>query len=306
MSCLKNTTEHPLASPPGELSAEGTAGAINPHHPSQARGASPKGEARVSACIDMMFANLDFYDRFAAVKSCGLGAVEFWKWSNKDLNRVRHLLDTLELDFSVFNIDCREERLSHDLSRGILNQGRKAELLSALKESIPVYHMLEATGMIVLIGDGTEDIPFARQKENIRECLLAAAEAAEKANITLVVEPLNNIDRQGYSMPYAADLLEILDQVDSAHVKMLYDMYHQSMMEDFDLEVIREKLHRIGHFHVADAPGRHEPGTGNVDYVNHLREISRMDYDGYIGLEYRATKPEGETLGFLKEAGIFA
>lgn len=262
--------------------------------------------AKISTCIDMMFASMDFYDRFAAAKSSGIGAVEFWKWSNKDLDKVRELLDQHQLGFSVFNIDCRDEQLSWDLSRGILNRGRRQELLSALRESIPVYNMLEASGMIVLIGENTDEISRQQQKENIYACLSDAAEAAENANITLVVEPLNDIDRQNYCMPYAADLLEILNRVDSDHVKMLYDMYHQSMMGDFSLDVIRENIHRIGHFHVADCPGRHEPGTGKVDYVEILRQISQLDYDGYIGLEYRATKPDDQTFGFLKEANLFA
>lgn len=261
---------------------------------------------KVSACIDMMFSGLDFYDRFAAVKASGIGAVEFWKWSNKDLNRVRGLLDRHGLDFTVFNIDSRDKRLSRDLSRGILNLGRKDELLSALKESVPVYHMLEATGMIVLIGENTDAISRQRQIENVYECLAAAAELAEKFNVTLVVESLNNIDRANYCMPYAAELLEILDRVNSSHVKMLYDIYHQNMMQDFSMAVIRENIARIGHFHVADCPGRHEPGTGNVDYVSILREIGALPYSGSLGLEYRATKPDADTFGFLKEAGILA
>ena len=120
--------------------------------------------AKISTCIDMMFASMDFYDRFAAAKNGGIGAVEFWKWSNKDLNRVRQLLDQHQLSFSVFNIDCRDEQLSWDLSRGILNRGRRQDLLNALRESIPVYNMLEASGMIVLIGENTDEISRQQQK----------------------------------------------------------------------------------------------------------------------------------------------
>ena len=76
------------------------------------------------------------------------------------------------------------------------------------------------------------------------------------------------------------------------------------MMGDFSMEDIRENADLIGHFHVADAPGRHEPGTGKVDYVKILNEISELPYDGYIGLEDRATKSDGETFGFLREAKV--
>ena len=73
------------------------------------------------------------------------------------------------------------------------------------------------------------------------------------------------------------------------------------MMGDFSMEDIRKNIDIIGHFHVADAPGRHEPGTGNVDYMSIIDEINKLPYDGYIGLEYKATKKDGETLGFLTQ-----
>ena len=102
-------------------------------------------------------------------------------------------------------------------------------------------------------------------------------------------------------MPYATPVFETLKKVDSPNIKMLYDIYHQNMMGDFDMDEISENIDLIGHFHVADAPGRHEIGTGNVDYIKILKKINNLPYNGYIGLEYRATKPDGETLGFLKE-----
>jgi hydroxypyruvate isomerase len=249
---------------------------------------------KISACIDMMFSYCDFYERFAEVKNCGINTIEFWKWTNKDIDRVVKS----GMDVSIFNIDSSDEQLSYDLSRGILNDGRADDFVKALSESIPVYKKLNAKAMIVLIGELKE-----YNEENVLKCLLAAKPIVEKEGVTLIVEPLNNIDRVGYSMPYAKPVFELLKKVDSSNIKMLYDIYHQNMMGDFDIEEIKENINLIGHFHVADAPGRHEPGTGNVDYVSILKEISKLPYNGYIGLEYRATKKDGETLGFLKEAG---
>ncbi len=256
---------------------------------------------KVSACIDMMFSGLDFYDRFAAAKECGIDAVEFWAWSKKDIGRVCGELGKNGLRLSVFNIDSRDEALSYSLSRGILNAGRADDLLRALHESIPVYHELGASAMIVLIGETIPDMSTQQQEENILRCLKAAAPVAEENGITLVVEPLNATDRPGYFIPEAGRLLSILNEVDSPNIKMLYDIYHQHMTGDFDLEQIGRNIHRIGHFHVADCPGRHEPGTGNVDYVSILRSISSLPYGGFIGLEYRAINPDEETLDFLKE-----
>lgn len=249
---------------------------------------------RISCCIDMMFTQTDFYDRIAEVKKCGIDTVEFWKWTNKDIDRIRKMLDENKAGLSIFNIDSRDEKLSYDLSRGILNSGRADEFTGALTESLPVYKKLNASAMIVLIGENAE-----YNEKNVLKCLNAAKPIAEKENVTLIIEPLNNIDREGYSMPYAKPVFELLRKVNSPNIKMLYDIYHQNMMGDFSMDDIRNNIDIIGHFHVADAPGRHEPGTGRVDYAKILGEIEKLPYDGYIGLEYRATKPDGETFGFL-------
>lgn len=256
---------------------------------------------KLSACIDMMFPGVDFYDRFALAKACGMDAVEFWAWGQKDIDRVCRELDLGGLSLSVFNIDSRDPSISQRLTRGILNTGAVQDFLQALEESIPVYHRLKASAMIVLIGDTLPQLSTRQQEENILRCLQAAAPIAEKNGVTLVVEPLNATDRQGYFMPEAGRLFSVLHEVDSPNIKMLYDIYHQNMTGDFSMEEIRDNIHRIGHFHVADCPGRHEPGTGEVDYVSILRDIKTMNYDGYVGLEYHATKPETQTLDFLKE-----
>lgn len=246
----------------------------------------------VSVCIDMMFAYCDFYERFDAVKRCGFDTVEFWKWSNKDIDRIK----ASGMNVSIFNLDSRDEKLSYDLSRGILNDGRAEDFLCALYESIPVYRKLGAKAMIVLVG---EKKPYS--EENVLKCLMAAKPILESENVTLILEPLNAYDRDGYAMPYAGPVFKLLRKVASPNVKMLYDIYHQNMMGDFSLDEIRDNIDLIGHFHVADAPGRHEPGTGKVDYISILRKIAKLPYDGYIGLEYRSTKRDEETFGFLKE-----
>lgn len=251
---------------------------------------------KISVCIDMMFSYCDFYDRFEEVKKCGIDTVEFWKWTNKDIEKVASLLKEKEMSLSIFNIDSKDETLSYDLSRGILNDGRVEDFLNALEESIPVYKKLKASAMIVLIGERK-----AYNADNVYQCLAAAKPLLEKENVTLIVEPLNDIDRVGYSMPYAAPIFDLLKKLSSPHIKMLYDIYHQNMMGDFSMEEIKENIEYIGHFHVADAPGRHEPGTGKVDYITILREIKSLPYSGYIGMEYRATKLDGETLSFLEE-----
>lgn len=251
---------------------------------------------KISCCIDMMFQQYDFYERFEAVKHCGIDTIEFWKWSNKDIDKISELLQKKKMNLSIFNMDSSDEELSFRLSRGILNEGDENGFLTALRESIPVYKKWNAKAMIVLIGENQEYCP-----EKIYKCLTAAIPILEKEQVNLLVEPLNSFDRKGYVMPYSRPMLEMLRKISNPHIKLLYDIYHQNMMDDFSMELIHGNLDLIGHFHVADAPGRHEPGTGKIDYPKVLKEISAYGYNRYVGLEYRATKKDEETLAFIKE-----
>lgn len=246
----------------------------------------------ISVCIDMMFSYCDFYNRFEAVKKCGIDTIEFWKWSDKDIEKIK----SSGMNVSIFNIDSTDESLSYDLSRGILNDGRKDDFVRALSESIPVYKELSASGMIVLIGEKKD-----YQEDNLLRCLQAAEPILDEYDVNILIEPLNAFDREGYSMPYAKPVFEVLKKINNPHIKMLYDIYHQNMTGDFDMDEIKKNIGYIGHFHVADAPGRHEPGTGKIDYISVLNEINKTGFSKYIGLEYRATKKDENTLDFLKE-----
>ena len=139
----------------------------------------------------MMFSYCDFYDRIGEVKKCGINTVEFWHWAKKDIDKIKSLLEQNKMKLSVFNIDSKDTKLSQDLSHGILNLGKTDEFVSALCESAPVYKKLGASAMIILVG---ENAPFC--EKNVLQCLNAAKPICEKENITLVIEPLNDIDHK--------------------------------------------------------------------------------------------------------------
>ena len=255
---------------------------------------------RYSYCIDMMFAEMDFYKRFEYAKRCGANAVEFWKWSNKDIAKVKEELVKNELSLSIFNIDCKDEKLSYDLSRGILNAGRKEEFVSALKESIPVYKELNANGMIVLIGE-ILDIPYEEQIENIVTCLGAAVPIIEKEKVTLLLEPLNDFDRKNYFLPRAKEVLEIIKKVNSPNIKLLLDLYHEQLMAGNLINTIQENLLYLGHIHVADVPGRHEPGTGEINYKEIFKRLQEIGYEEYVGFEFRSTIDSEKLITYMED-----
>lgn len=254
---------------------------------------------KYSVCIDMLFPEVDFYDRFALAKAAGANAVEFWKWNNKDLNRVSKALKENDLSLAVCNLDSKNPALSDELSRGILNSGRKAEFISAIEESIPAYRNLNAQALIVLIGERL-DISYDEQIKNILDCLKAAAPLIEKENINLVVEPLNDIDRKNYFLPRAKEILQILREVNCKNIKLLLDLYHEQLMAGNIINTINENIDFIGHVHVADAPGRHEPGTGEINYSNVLKALQDNNYNNYVGFEFRSTKNHKQTVEIMR------
>jgi hydroxypyruvate isomerase len=119
----------------------------------------------------------------------------------------------------------------------------------------------------------------------------------EKSGITLVLEPLNILcDHMGYYLASSYEAFEICNVVGSKNIKVLYDIYHQQITEGNLIPTIRKYFDLIGHFHVADVPGRNEPGTGEINYRNVFRAIEDLGYDKYVGLEYSPTIDTAETL----------
>ena len=119
----------------------------------------------------------------------------------------------------------------------------------------------------------------------------------EDAGVTLIVEPLNILcNHVGYYLDSSYEAFEICNEVGSPNVKVLYDIYHQQISEGNLIPTIRKYFDLIGHFHVADVPGRNEPGTGEINYRNVFKAIEDLGYDKYVGLEYEPTIDTAETI----------
>jgi hydroxypyruvate isomerase len=113
---------------------------------------------------------------------------------------------------------------------------------------------------------------------------------AEEAGVTLVLEPLNTaVDHPGYYLTSTAEGIEIVEEVGSPSVQLLYDVYHQQITEGNVIDTITDHVEHIGHIHIADVPGRHEPGTGELNYANVFDAIDDADYEGYVGCEFSPT-----------------
>ena len=254
---------------------------------------------KFSPCIEMMFTDLDFEDRFSAVKKAGLSHAEFWGWSHRNLEKIAKASKESGVAISSMCIGTKDEALAAEYKAKALLQPDSAELLKKVcEESVKVAKELGVPALIITTGQERQDISRQEQHDYLVAALKAAAPVFEAAGITAVLEPLNILhDHKGYFLSSGYEAFDVIRQVNSPRIKLLYDIYHQQISEGNLIPNIRAHIDLIGHFHVADNPGRNEPGTGEINYKNIFAAIDALDYTGIIGLEY---KPSTDPYSALK------
>ena len=245
---------------------------------------------RLSGCVESLFLREhgDVAARMRACAAAGLEAVEFWLWRDKDLGAIERALGETGLALSGF---CVEPRLP------IVDPQTHRDWLAGVRESLAVAQRLGAPALIVLSGGELPGVARGAQHEAVVAALRAAAPLAEAAGVRLLLEPLNiAFDHVGHYLHSTAEGLDIVQEVGSPGVGLLFDMYHSAMMGERQEEVLAGRGHLVGHVHVADVPGRAEPGSGTVDWGARMRGLRAMGYAGAVGLEFWPTGGTVEAL----------
>ena len=246
---------------------------------------------RYSACIEWLFATEepDVANRVRAAKAAGLDAVEFWRFSNKDRDAIKQALDETGLTLAGILCEPIAPLTNPESHQGFL-EGVRTSLAAALQ--------LGAKVIIAQAGDNQAGVARAAQHAAIVKVLKEAAKLLEGSGVVLALEPLNDrVDHPGYYLTSTEEGLDIVDEVGRPEVKLLYDIYHAAVMGEA-IEVLAGRLDRVVHVHLADTPGRGEPGSGRMDYTERLEWLAAHGYDGLIGLEYKPSGPTVETLRF--------
>ncbi|WP_247004455.1 hydroxypyruvate isomerase family protein [Halosolutus gelatinilyticus] len=232
--------------------------------------------ARISICVEMVYDDEPFADRISRAAEAGADAVEFWDWREKDLETIAETADAADIPI----VSC--------VAGGTLTDPDAADdAVETIRESIEMASGLGIPTLIVTTGPDQDGLDRTTQHDSIVDVLSRVAPDAEAADVTLVLEPLNRaVDHPNYYLETSEEGFEIVDEVGSPNVKLLYDVYHQQVTEGNLIRTITDNVDRIGHFHIADVPGRHEPGTGELDYEAIIRAIDETAYDGYVGCEF--------------------
>ncbi|MDP3879962.1 MAG: hydroxypyruvate isomerase [Dehalococcoidales bacterium] len=249
---------------------------------------------KFSANLTTMFNEVDFPDRFEQAARAGFRGIEYmfpYQWHKEDLAEK---LDKFGLEQVLHNLPAGDWAAGE---RGFAcHPGREGEFREGVGLAIDYARALKCPRLNCLVGLTPEGVSTEKVRRTLVENLRFAVAALEKEGIRLLIEPLNNIDIAGFYLTHTGDALKLIEEVNHGNLRLQYDIYHMQIMEGNLTKTIRENLPRIAHMQLADVPGRHEPGTGEINYPNLFRFIDEAGYDGWIGCEYN---PAGNT-----EAGL--
>lgn len=245
---------------------------------------------RASPCIEWIFAeeHADIADRVRAVKAAGLELAEFHLWRDKPIDAIVSALEESGVRLSGICVDPR---------RSIVDPAQLGEFLDAVSDSLVTAKKLGSPPMIIASGFNREGVSPQEHFDAAVSALKQAAALAETAGVMLVLEPLNDrIDHPGMYLVSTTLGLDLVAAVNSPNLRLLYDVYHSTVMGEDMEEVLGDRIHLIHHVQVADMPGRNEPGTGEVDWAAKIGLLRRLGYSGDIGLECRPSLPGLESV----------
>lgn len=241
---------------------------------------------KVTACIETLFTELPWQERFKAAKEAGFDYVEFWSWTDKDLDEIKRLAKEAGIGISGFNGDA-------DYS--LVDPTHKEKYLEFLGKSLAAAQKIGAESVTIhsnALGDGGIVVNhYTELSDTVKLCsmydmLKEVAVMAEQTGITCNLEGLNiTTDHVGNFLKNTQMAAEIIRLIGSPKVKILYDVYHMQLNEGSICDTLSKYIDTVGHIHIADAPGRHEPGTGEINYPNVIRHLRKLGYEGKIGCE---------------------
>lgn len=236
--------------------------------------------------IPCFFGQMDFCDAVKTVKKLGFDAVETYNWRNLDLDKVRETCQETGVELLSM---CTTEFNMTDPQR------RKA-WLDGLAISCEAANRVGAKKLITQVGQDT-GAERQVQHDSIVAALTEAKPILESTGVTIMIEPLNTyVNHPGYYLWSSAEAFEIIRQVDNPFVKVVYDIYHQQVMEGNIIPSVTGNLDCIAHLHSAGHPGRHELQYGENDYKVIFAAVDKAGYQGACGLEYNPLMPPEDSL----------
>jgi len=250
------------------------------------------------ANLTMMYNEVDFLERFGAAAKAGFRGVEYLFPYPYDKNQLKEQLAKHKLTQVLHNLPAGDWGKGE---RGIAcHPNRVSEFREGVGKAVDYATTLGCKQVNCLAGIAPEGVAADKLRETFVGNLKFAAGELKKAGIRLLIEPINTLDIPGFYLSRTQQALDIIRDMGSDNLFVQYDIYHMQIMEGDLARTMEKNLKLIAHMQLADNPGRHEPGTGEINYPFLFGHIDRIGYQGWIGCEY---KPAGATeagLGWVK------
>ena len=254
---------------------------------------------KFSTNLSMLFTEHDFLDRFDAAARAGFKAVEYVGPYDHAPEVVAARLKKNGLSQVLFNLPPGDWGKGE---RGIaVLPDRIDEFRKSIDTAITYAKALDCPQVNCLAGIAPEGASYAELEDLFVHNLSFAAKKLEEAGIKLLVEAINTRDIPGFFLNTSRQALDIIDRVGSKNLYFQYDIYHMQIMEGDLARSIERNLGRIAHIQLADNPGRHEPGTGEINYPFLYEHLDRIGYEGWVGAEYKPKAGTEAGLGWFKQ-----
>jgi hydroxypyruvate isomerase len=255
-------------------------------------------------CLETVFPEEPFDNRVRRVAELGFKAFEFWfidhRFNGKGLTPQEKSISSivsLIRDNNILLSDFVLNSPDGSIGGSLTKPSDRSLYIKRLRKMIPIAGKMGCQKLITCTGNTVKGIPRKKQHKGIVTTLKKASKIAEKESIILILEPLNSlVDHQGYYLDSPHEAAQIVREVRSHSIKLLFDCYHMQIMNGNLIATIEKNIDIIEHFHSAGVPGRHELFTGELNYPNIVKRIDDLGYDEFFGLEYFPMMPSQVSL----------
>lgn len=260
----------------------------------------PPEKAPITSSLMLWTVKGSFEEKLEIAARAGIQSVqlvgEHTAWSDADIERVKKTLRSFRLAIDALSSvpNWSREPVS------MLDPAHRDNLLKEIEKNILAARKLEVPRLLLMSGNAIPGRTYEEQWASLVESGKRAAEVAARHNVTLIIEPLNNkVNHKGYFLATCVEGLRLVREVDNPHLRLLFDIYHEQVQIGNVIRTIQEAASVTEVFHVADNPGRNDPGTGELNYPNIYRAIAKTGFRGHIAMEYL---PLGDPVRSLTKA----
>jgi hydroxypyruvate isomerase len=261
-------------------------------------GGQPDVPFKLSVMLWTVFTKLPFEERLEKVAQAGYKNVElvgeYEHWSEDDFKRANRKRNELGITFDT----------TAGLKHGVGDPNYREALLADVWHELPIMEKIDCPAVIIMSGDVVPGMPREVQHQSCIDGLKRAAKLVEGKKINgqpvrLLLENIDPEENPKYYLTSVAEGFEIIRAVDHPQVQLLYDFFHEQIAEGNLIEKLEKNIQFTGLVHIADVPGRHEPGTGEINYLNIYRKLAQLKYDRIVAMEFI---PIGDPVAELSHA----